>query len=377
MTIRTYPTPPAPGIDWAAAHMPLTREAVRELGSVFRGLRIAMCLHIEPKTAVLVRLLAEAGAEVSLTGSPGTTREDTAADLRERGVAVHAARDDDAPRVAAVLASDPHLILDNGGDLFRGVLDGHPAPHLRGGTEETTTGGIVLRRRAAEVRHPIVVINDSPLKLLVENRFGVGQSVVQAFMNATNLMIPGSRATVVGFGPCGRGTAHTLRQLGAVVTVADIDPYRALEASLEGFIVADLDEALERARLVFLATGAPKVLGAAQIDRLADGAIIAGVGHHPWEMDLEALGQPTAAEGFHASHDLAGGRTVHVIADTNMVNLVAGLGNPIEAMDLGLTLQARSLAAVARGEVERGVHPVPDAVDRSVAAAFLRQRTAG
>ncbi|WP_154097326.1 adenosylhomocysteinase [Microbacterium testaceum] len=376
MTTRTYPTPPAPGLEWADAHMPLTREAVRELAPVFDGLRIAMCLHIEPKTAVLVRLLVEVGAQVSLTGSPGTTREDTVADLRHRGVTVHAARDDDAPRVAAVLASDPHLILDNGGDLFRGVLDGHPAPHLCGGTEETTTGGIVLRRREHEVRHPIVVINDSPLKLLVENRFGVGQSVVQAFMNATNLMIPGSRATVIGFGPCGRGTAHTLRQLGAVVTVVDTDPYRALEASLEGFVIAGLDEALAHARFVFLATGAPGVLGAAQIAHLPHGVIIAGVGHHPWEMDLAALGRPVATEGFHATYAVPGDRAVHVIADTNMVNLVAGLGNPIEAMDLGLTLQARSLAAVARGAVATGVHPVPDAVDRGVAEAFLRLRTA-
>lgn len=375
MSSSPYPTLPAPGLDWAEAHMPLTRAAVRELAPVFRGLRISMCLHVEPKTAVLARLLAAAGAQISLTGSPGTTRDDTADDLRHAGVAVHAARDDAAPRVADVLAHDPHLILDNGGDLFLAVLDGHPAGSLIGGTEETTTGGILLRRRSDALRHPVIVINDSPLKLLVENRFGVGQSVVQGFMNATNLMIPGTRATVLGYGPCGRGTAQTLRQLGALVTVVDTDPYRALEASLEGFIVADAPRALTSAQLVFLATGAPGVVGPGEITRLSDGVCIAGVGHHAWEMDLASLGAPVSAEAFHATYATRDGRAIHVIADNRMVNLVAGLGNPIEAMDLGLTLQARSLAAVAQGLAESGVHGVPDDVDRRVARDFLAART--
>lgn len=376
MSSSRYPTMPAPGLDWAEAHMPLTRAAVHELAPVFRGLRISMCLHVEPKTAVLVRLLAAAGADISLTGSPGTTRDDTVDDLRRAGVAVHAARDDAAPRVTDVLAHDPHLILDNGGDLFLAILDGYPTPSLIGGTEETTTGGILLRRRADPVRHPVIVINDSPLKLLVENRFGVGQSVVQGFMNATNLMIPGARATVLGYGPCGRGTAQTLRQLGALVTVVDTDPYRALEASLEGFIVADMPRALSNAQLLFLATGAPGVVGAAEIAQLPDGVCIAGVGHHAWEMELAALDSPVASQAYHASYATADGRTIHVIADNRMVNLVAGLGNPIEAMDLGLTLQARSLAAVAQGRAENGVHGVPEDIDRRVARDFLAVRTA-
>lgn len=376
MSSSRYPTMPAPGLDWAETHMPLTRAAVHELAPVFRGLRISMCLHVEPKTAVLVWLLAAAGADISLTGSPGTTRDDTVDDLRRAGVTVHAARDDAAPRVADVLAHDPHLILDNGGDLFLAVLDGHPAPSLIGGTEETTTGGILLRRRVDAVRHPVIVINDSPLKLLVENRFGVGQSVVQGFMNATNLMIPGARATVLGYGPCGRGTAQTLRQLGALVTVVDTDPYRALEASLEGFIVADMSRALSNAQLLFLATGAPGVVGAAEIAHLPDGVCIAGVGHHAWEMELAALDSPVASEAYHASYATADGRTIHVIADNRMVNLVAGLGNPIEAMDLGLTLQTRSLAAVAQGLATDGVHGVPDHIDRAVARDFLAARTA-
>jgi len=214
-----------------------------------------------------------------------------------------------------------------------------------------------------------------PVALVVENRFGVGQSVVQGFLNATNLMLPGTRATVVGCGPCGRGTAQTLRQLGALVTVVERDPYRGLEALMEGFPVADLAGALPDTRLLFLATGARGVLGPADVERLADGVVVAGVSHHAWELDLALLGPVVAAAGYHRTHRRADGRQAHVLAENRMINLVAGLGNPIEAMDLGLTLQARSLAAVAHGGLADGVQPVPDGIDRAVASSFPASRT--
>jgi adenosylhomocysteinase len=349
---------PAPGADWASDHMPLLHQAAEDVGSQLAGLRIAICLHIEPKTAVLGRLLVAAGATVALTGSPGTTRPETVDWLVAHGVHVHAARDDTAPRVDAVLDLDPHL---------------------RGGTEETTTGAILLREREQPPDFPIVSINDSRLKLMVENRFGVGQSVVQGFMNATNLMLPGTRATVVGYGPCGRGVAQTMRQLGALVTVVDTDPYRALEAVMEGCSVASLADALPTSRFLFLATGRPGVLGAEEVKLLPDGVVVAGVSHHPWELDLGLLGptEPDATPGYHRVHRQADGRRVTMLAENRMINLVAGLGNPVEAMDLGLTLQLRSLAAVASGDLPPGVQPVPDDVDRAVAEAFLAARTSG
>lgn len=372
-----HPTVPSPGIDWAEAHMPLLRAAFDEIGARFAGLRIAMCLHIEPKTAVLCRLLVRHGATVALTGSPGTTRPEVAAALAREGVLVHADVDDAAPRVDEVLAIDPHLILDNGADLTTGLLEDPIAAHFLGGTEETTTGSLLLRARAVPPPFPVVVINDSELKLMVENRFGVGQSVVQGFMNATNLMLPGTAATIVGYGPCGRGVAQTLRQLGALVTVVDTDPYRALEAVMEGCAVKPLRTALSGARLLFLATGSPGVIGPDEVEELADGVVIAGVGHHSWEADLSLFGSVVAAESFHCRHRLPDGRDIFVLAETRMINLVAGLGNPIEAMDLGLTLQARSLAAVASGRLDAGVQGVPAALDRAVAEAFVATRTSG
>ncbi|GLY02804.1 adenosylhomocysteinase [Actinoplanes sp. NBRC 101535] len=363
-----------PGIRWAAAHMPLLHETMARDGGVFAGLRIGMCLHIEPKTAVLASLLVGHGARVRLTGSPGTTKPDVAAALTGAGVEVTAG--DGAPHVDEVLALEPDLLLDNGADLTLGLLRNPPADFL-GGTEETTTGGLRLREGGhSGLPFPVVVINDSPLKQLVENRFGVGQSVVQGFMNATNRMLPGADAVVVGYGPCGRGVAQTLRLLGARVAVAEVDAYRRLEALLEGHVTGDLVDLLPGADLVFLATGRTGVLGPDEIGQLRDGTVLAGVGHRGDEVDLRLLGEAGPVSGtHHRVHLLADGRRVVVLAETQMINLVAAGGNPIEAMDLGLTLQAASLAAVARGGLAPGVQPVPDTIDRDIAERFTAALT--
>ena len=191
-----------------------------------------------------------------------------------------------------VVAAIPDLILDNGGQMIELVMRGaQRSPRFAGATEETTTGGRRLRELDMQADFPVIVINDSYLKLLVENEFGVGQSVVQGFMNATNTMLPGTRATVIGYGPCGKGVAETLQRLGARVSVADTDPYRALEAIMHGHQVGSLDEVLPSSAIIFLATGHPDVVPAECLDLLRDGAIIAGVGHEPYELDLAALEQ--------------------------------------------------------------------------------------
>ncbi|MDX3588516.1 adenosylhomocysteinase [Streptomyces europaeiscabiei] len=376
---------PHDGTRWAARHMPMLAATMRTHAAAFAGRRIGICLHIEPKTAVLVGYLAQAGAEIVLTGSPGTTQEDTADALRDYGVTVVGHRSDDLAQhrdnVARVLDAQPDLILDNGADLIEGVLARGGLPGLVGATEETTTGGLRIRSWDAQPDFPVVVINDSRLKLLVENEFGVGQSVVQGFMNATNLMIPGTHATVVGYGPCGRGVADTLAHLGARVSVADTDPYRALEAVMAGHQVGELVDLLPRTRFLFLATGHPGVIGAAELGALRDGAIVAGVGHMPWELNANVLAEHTASvhrsgpsgqeRAVHRLHD---GREIVILADTKMINLTAARGNPIEAMDLGLTLQARSLAAIAAGHdssLASGVQAVPAPVDRQIAADLV------
>lgn len=373
------------GTQWAARHMPLLASAMHTYGAAFAGRRVGMCLHIEPKTAVLVSYLAQAGAEVVLTGSPGTTQEDTADALRAAGVSVIGRRTDSLDQhrtnITQVIDSQPDLILDNGADLIEAVLARGGLPGLIGATEETTTGGLRIRSWKAAPDFPVIVINDSRLKLLVENEYGVGQSVVQGFMNATNLMIPGAHATVVGYGPCGRGVADSLARFGARVSVADTDPYRALEAVMAGHNVGDLRSLLPRTQLLFLATGHPNVIGSEEFDGLRDGVVVVGVGHMPWEVDGDVLAQQTASVQHsgpngqeRAVHRLHDGREIVILADTKMINLTAAKGNPIQAMDLGLTLQARSLAAIAAGSnasLANGTQAVPESIDREIAADLV------
>jgi adenosylhomocysteinase len=200
---------------------------------------------------------------------------------------------------------------------------------------------------------------------------------VQGFLNATNLMVPGMRAAVLGYGPCGKGVADTLARLGARVSVCDTDPMRALQAILDGHRVGPATEVLAGAQAVFTATGAPGVVGEAELAALADGAVVAGVGHFAWEINADALRAATVRTveygepGRRTGHVLAGGREVVVLDRGRMLNLTAANGNSIQAMDLGLTLQVRSLAAVAAGGLATGVQPVPGPVERRIATDLV------
>ncbi|WP_375388587.1 adenosylhomocysteinase [uncultured Amnibacterium sp.] len=376
-----------PAIDWAARHMPLLAATFAEQGSALSGLHVGMTIHVEPKTAVLCQWLLQAGARVTLTGNIGTTVPATADALRRLGVEVLGERTDTAAdrdaHLRTILDRRPDLILDNGADLILRLAQGAPpSERFLGATEETTTGGMHIRALPAEPDFPVIVINDSRLKLLIENELGVGQSIVQGFMNATNLMLPGLRVGVVGYGPCGKGTADTLRSLGATVLVADLDPFRRLDAIVRGHAVVDLPALLRGSDAVLLATGARDVIQEQHLPLLRDGVVIAGVGHEGLEIDKAALRAASVetvslspADGdadARVLHRLADGREVVVLHDTNMLNLTAAGGNPIQAMDLGLSLQAQSLAVIARGEADwRGARAVPDAVDRHLASELV------
>jgi len=260
MPARTLGPSGSPAIDWATRSMPLLAASIAEDAPVFAGLHIGICIHIEPKTAVLCRWLLDQGARVTITGNVGTTVPETAEALRAVGVTVIGGRSDDADQhdrnLDELLAALPDLVMDNGGELIAKLTRGAPrSATFRGATEETTTGGIAVRALPQAPDFPVVVINDSRLKLIVENEHGVGQSIVQGFMNATNAMVPGARATVVGYGPCGKGVADTLRSLGAVVSVVDTDPFRALEAIMRGHRVGPMSAVLPGTELLFLATG--------------------------------------------------------------------------------------------------------------------------
>jgi adenosylhomocysteinase len=349
-----------------------------------------MSLHLEPKTAVLLETLAAGGAEIVATGNHGSTQDDVVAALRQQGMTLFGRRDDSiqqhAANINAVLDAHPDILLDNGGDLAAGIVARGAADSIIGGTEETTSGGLRLRGElAGALPFPVIVINDSMLKAIGENRHAVGQSVVESFMRITNVMVPGRHVLVAGYGWCGRGIAQSFRALGAQVAVAEIDELKAFEAALDGFRVGALGELASWADVVITATGQPGVLGADVFDSLRDGAILANSGHFPWEIDVRSLREQatrarTIADAVERI-DLADGRHVILLADGRMVNLAGRdpKGNSLEAMDLGFMLQVLSLERVATSSaaLQPGPQPVPNDIERRIARAFLAALDSG
>jgi adenosylhomocysteinase len=374
-------------IDWIRSRMPLlaAQRAAFAESRPFAGHRIGMSLHLEPKTAVLLETLVAGGAEIVATGNHGSTQDDIVAHLRSSGMTVFGRRDDSLDdhhdNIASVLDARPGILLDNGGDLAAGVVERGVEGEVLGGTEETTSGGDRLRGElAGRIPFPVIVINDSLLKAIGENKHAVGQSVVESFMRITNLMVPGRRFVVAGYGWCGRGVAHYLRQLGGTVAVVEIDELKAFEAALAGFRVAPLLDLAEWGEVFITATGHPDILTQPFFDRVASGAVLANCGHFPWEIDVAALKSSATAvvrlDDAIERVDLADGRHVVLLADGRMMNLAGRepKGNSLESMDLGFLLQALSLerVATASADLRAGAQPVPDDIDREIARRMLR-----
>ncbi len=350
----------------------------------FDGLTIGTGIHLEPKTVVLLLTLAQGGARVVSTGNLSSTQADAAEYLRARGVEVIGAATTDQDvhdgHLRQVIATRPHLLLDNGGDLFAAYLAG-PYPGLLGGTEETTSGRMRLRPLAARIGVPVLVINDSPIKQAAENRHAVGLSVLESYLRITNRMTNGRQVAVFGYGACGKGVAASFRNAYASVAVVEIDPVTRLEASLDGFAVPGREEALSTADVVITVTGAESVITADDLRLLKDGVILLNAGHFPREIAVgEMAAAPAVVRRYEAADGietfrLGDGRSFHLLARGHMANLAGPrpLGNSIESMDLGFALQARCLEAVAGGSLGRGhaVVPVPRFIDELVATSFL------
>lgn len=374
-------------VAWIRSRMTLLAQARDDFAAtkLFAGHRIGMSLHLEPKTAVLLETLLAGGAEIVATGNHGSTQDDIVAFLREQGMTVHGTRDDTLEQhhanVAAVWAAKPTILLDNGADLAALAAAEEPRPELIGGTEETTSGGIRLRDElAGRIPFPVIVINDSLLKAIGENRHAVGQSVVESVMRITNLMIPGRRFVVAGYGWCGRGIAQYLRALGGKVAVVEIDELKAFEAAMDGFRVDTIDALAGWGEFFLTATGHPGILTESFFEKVADGAVLANAGHFPWEIDVPAL--RAMSTGGHQLDDaierldLPGGRHVILLADGRMMNLAGRepKGNSIQSMDLGFLLQSLSLerVATAADTLTPGAQPVPEDIDREIARRMVR-----
>jgi adenosylhomocysteinase len=378
-------------IDWAKAHMPILdqlRDAF-EADEPFAGERIGMAMHVEAKTAVLAETLAAGGADVAITGcNPLSTHDDVSAALdatdaitsyAERGV------EDDAyyDAIEAVIGHDPTITIDDGGDLVFAIHRDHPEliETIKGGCEETTTGVHRLRAMAddGELRYPVFAVNDTPMKRLFDNVHGTGESSLATIAMTTNLSWASKTVVVAGFGHCGKGVAKKAAGQNAKVVVTEVDPRKALEAHMEGYDVMPMAEAAAVGDVFITTTGNREVITGEHFEVMKDGVLLANAGHFDVEVDLEALSalavdQREARDGVMA-YELADGRELNVLAEGRLVNLAApiALGHPVEVMDQSFGMQAiaaREIVEHADG-YDAGVHQIPDALDREVAAIRL------
>lgn len=381
-------------IDWVKAHMPVLNRIREqfEREQPFKGLKVAISLHLEAKTAYLAKVVQAGGAEVTITGSnPLSTQDDVCAALVEDGITVYAKYNPEPEEykqlIIKALETKPDLIIDDGGDLVtilhserRDLLAG-----VRGGAEETTTG--ILRLKALEkdgtLSFPMVAVNDAFCKYLFDNRYGTGQSVWDGINRTTNLVVAGKTVVVVGYGWCGKGVAMRAKGLGANVIVTEIDAIRAVEAYMDGFAVMPMIEAAKHGDFFVTVTGNRDVLRQEHYEVMKDGAILSNAGHFDIEVnkpELEALstGKRTVRRNIE-EYALKDGRKIYLLAEGRLVNLAAGDGHPAEIMDMTFALQAMSLKYVNERYEEIGgqVVNVPYELDEQVARFKLESLGTG
>lgn len=364
-------------IEWARDHMPVLRvlgKEIREKGSL-NGIRIAMALHTEAKTGVLALTLSEAGAMVRLAScNPLTTDDPVAAALMDTDVEVRArygeSRDDYYRALNWTLDMKPDILIDDGGDLVKLVHTERTdlLPGIRGGCEETTTGIIRLKAMKERLKIPMMNVNDCAMKHLFDNRYGTGQSTIDGILNATNLTVAGMNAVVAGYGWCGRGIAMRLRGMGAMVSVTEIDPVKAVEAIHDGFPVRKMLDLAPNAELIITATGCKDVVSNEVIDNLKDGCILANSGHFDNEIDtryLETFAGKKVRE--HVTMYEVGGRSVNLLSEGRLVNLASGQGHPVEIMDMSFAVQAAGAEMIATCDLKSGVIDFPEELEDRLA----------
>jgi len=376
-------------IDWVRMNMPVLNSIEDDFrkNQYFKGLRVAVSVHLEAKTAYLAEIMAAGGAEVAVTGSnPKSTKDDVVAALAEGGLHVYAwydaTREEFTQHQLAALDIRPNIIIDDGGDLVHHMHSEKRAyiDEVWGACEETTAG--VLRNRAreqaGELAFPVFAVNNAYCKYLFDNRYGTGHSTMDALMRSTNKVITGSTVVVAGYGWCGKGIALRAAGMGARVIVTEVDPIKALEAVHEGFWVMPMEEAAALGDFFITTTGTKKIITTPHFAAMKDGAVLANAGHFYEEIDIEALGA-AAEERRELRRDITGyrqadGRWINVISDGKIVNISAADGHPAEIMDMSFAVQALSARYVAehRYELEPRVLRVPEAIDHEVARLKLQ-----
>jgi adenosylhomocysteinase len=375
-------------VEWAESRMPVLM-ALRERfekEKPLAGARIAGCLHVTKETAVLIRTLRAAGAEVSWSGcNPLSTQDDVAAALAAEDVSIYAWRGLSVQEfywcIERTLDFKPTLTLDDGADLIFTVHNKHPelAAGIRGGTEETTTGVHRLRAmgEAGKLLYPVMAVNDAETKWDFDNVYGTGQSSLDGILRSTNVLFAGKVFVVAGFGHCGRGSAMRARGLGSIVVVTEVNPIQALKARLEGFQVLSMDEAAKIGDIFITATGVKDVLVGRHFAAMKDGAIVCNTGHYDCEVRIPDLEQLAASHReIRANNDeyrLQDGRRIYLLARGRLVNLAGAEGHPSEVMDMSFANQTLALIRLHREghKLDKKVHVLPKEQDEEIATLKL------
>ena len=375
-------------IKWVERNMPILRGLGEEFAKTkpYAGLKVALSVHLEAKTAYLCRIMERGGAEMYVTGSnPLSTQDDVAAALVRGGMNVFArygcSMEEYEENLCRVLEVGPNIIIDDGGDLVHLIHTKYTSliPNIIGGCEETTTGIHRLKAmaKAGTLRFPMVMVNEADCKHMFDNRYGTGQSVWDGIMRTTNLIVAGKYVVVSGYGWCGKGVSLRARGMGAKVIVTEADPVRALEAVMDGYEVMPMKEAAKKGDIFVTVTGCSGVITAEHFAAMKDGAILCNAGHFDVEVDIAGL-EKLAKEKYNARHNIQGyvlpdGKTLFVLAEGRLVNLAAGDGHPAEIMDMSFAIQAMSVKYLAdnRKNLVPGVIPVPGEIDDYVARIKL------
>jgi adenosylhomocysteinase len=380
-------------IEWAAQEMPVLKNIAARFSKEkpLKGFRLAACLHVTTETANLMDTLKAGGAEVFLCASnPLSTQDDAAASLvKFSKIPVFAIKGEDNKtyykHINDALSSKPHMTMDDGADLVSTLHTSRKdlLSTIIGGTEETTTGVIRLRAMAEKgvLKYPIIAVNDAYTKYLFDNRYGTGQSTIDGIMRATNRLIAGSVFVVSGYGWCGKGIAMRAKGLGAKVIVTEVNPLRALEATMDGFDLMAIKEASKIGDIFVTATGDINVISRECFSVMKDGAILSNSGHFNVEIEIAELKKMSKGRrmirDFVEEFTLKNNRRIYLLGEGRLINLAAAEGHPSAVMDMSFANQALCAEYIAKNyrKLQKKVYSVPEQIDKDI--AFLKLKAMG
>ena len=382
-------------IEWVRQNMSLLRSVEEDFkrDQPFKGLKVALSIHLEAKTAYLCKVLAAGGAEMYITGSnPLSTQDDVAAGLVHDGLNVfawHGATDEEYHRhISEVVKVGPNIIIDDGGDLVNLIHNEYPEliPNVIGGCEETTTGIIrlIAMNKDGQLKFPMMLVNNAKCKYLFDNRYGTGQSVWDGINRTTNLIVAGKNVVVAGYGWCGKGVAMRAKGLGANVIVTEIDPIKGIEAVFDGFRVMPMREAAKYGDFFVTVTGCKDVITKEHFPLMKDGAVLANAGHFDVEINVKDLEAMTVEPAYEVrknitTYTMPDGKKINLLGEGRLVNLACGDGHPVEVMDLSFAMQFLAMKYLLehKGELQNNLYVLPEELNTEIAALKLEAMGAG